>query len=204
MVLLKTTVVGFVFMLTLILAFGCETADCEDDAYTSDDPREKTAYYTVRIVDQTPVDQLTIATPGSDIDAVALFKGGDMTQPIYADTVFENVPGPDPVYPGLEDPNLATGPPDWPDGDCLAYEVRFYCMGGHEGDLVLGFGEQEIEEGDVIRVYACTNNLGIDSYNLAVGASGWGRDFSFVGYGYNETGIIDFPITNLPALVGTN
>jgi hypothetical protein len=199
MVFRKTTLVGFVFVLGLILALGCETGDCLDDGYNTDDPREGKAYYTVRIVDQTPIDQLSSATPGADIDAVALIKSGTFDE-IYADMALDNELGPFWPFPGLENPDLATGEPAWPDGDCLADHVEFYGMGGHDGHLVLRFGNQEIEQGDTLRVYECANGPWIEHYRIAVGASGNGVDFSFVGIGYNDSGIVDFTVPELPAL----
>ena len=199
MVVRETMLVGFIFVLGLIPVLGCESDDCADDEYTSDDPREGKAYYTVRIVDQTPIDQLSMATPGADIDAVALVKNGT-AQEIYADLALDYELGPVIPFPGLENPDLATGAPAWPDGDCLADHVEFYGMGGNDGHLVLRFADHEIEPGDILKVYECANGPWIEHYNIAVGASGNGVDFSFVGIGYNASGIIDFTVPDLPAL----
>ena len=198
MVLYKTTLFGYVFILCLFFVIGCETDDCSADKNPIDDPREGKAYYTVRIVDQTGVDQLSKETPGTDVDAVALVKGTN--DPVYADMVMDHGHGATEPYEGLEDPELALGAPAWPDGNCLREEVEFFGMGGYDGYVVVSFGDLEIEPGDTIQVYDCENSLAVESYDVAVGASGNGVDFSFYGIAQNATGIMDFVVPDLPPL----
>ncbi len=46
----------------------------------------------------------------------------------------------------------------------------------------------------------CENSLAVESYDVAIGASGNGTDFSFHGIANNASGINDFIVPELPPL----
>ncbi len=191
-------------VLTLVFALGCEEEENEtqeEEKTFPQDSRTGESYYSLRINDST-VDALAMATPGMDIDAVELIKA-DAGISHYANRVYTYDIGPGEIYPGLEKPDNALGEPDYPEGDCPAFEVKFFGAGGPDAHIVLGFGEAVIEPGDTIRVYECENGheTSPEFYDLAVGSATDPSSDSFVSIGENTWGIKDFIVPEtLPPL----
>lgn len=129
-------------------------------------------------------DALGTNTPGPDIDAIQLIKGGVDN---FAATVEGSTTGPidDAEGNANDDPSLVTGANDamaaTSGEDCNLAEVgdggQFYSMGGDGGYVIVGFATGiEVEDGDTVNVWelsdeTCTNvnTVRPDAYSVYIG-----------------------------------
>lgn len=175
---------------------GCIPVDPDAGDATldgADGAGELMTYHYALILDQEPP-----TTGGVDLDAVSLIQKGGRTH--YASDFHECIFG-----PGIEnvettrDCNQALGPPNNAAGECTADDTFYVNLGGLGGSIVVSFGDlEEIQEGDVIRVYECGRRD--DYYSVRVGVGTSVSDPNFIECVSRASGVSECTVPALPQI----
>lgn len=123
-------------------------------------------YYFVRINDKSP--NISGSNPGADVDAVSITKSGtgrrayasrvEQYEPINtadiaaASAVPDNILGEPTAFGVPFDPNNAGS-----DKECSLADANFVALGGDGGYIIVSFGDDHVENGDVVTVYEIGN-----------------------------------------------
>ncbi len=167
----------------------CDSGRCIQGCYC-----EAPAFGYVLIEDQTP--NASGNSPGADVDAVSILKGGDE---FFASNVEDfNIDHPDNLF---NDPTQILGPPD---AQCQVQ--NFLSLGGSQigGYVIVSFerGGQSVgvENGDSIKVYEIgallCGRFDDDPYSVSVSAST--DQGSFIELGQGGAGSNTIPVSGLP------
>ena len=136
------------FVVTSLAAVNVACGDVEDaeNNGTNNGTNNGVASYRFVLLEDISDDVATGDTPGADIDAIAIERGG--VDIAFAATVEdENIGGANNAY---TDSNELLGEPD---SECM--KQNFTALGGapNDGYVIVGFGDATIEIGDNIVVY---------------------------------------------------
>lgn len=166
-------------------AMGCEVSESTTDATTTDDADANIVGDTLN-VDTSGLSDAPVAlryfflrindrstntegqNPGADIDAVSIVKSGTEER-FYATRVEDYKPNNEADISTVSIiPDNILGPPTafgtpfnpanaGPDKDCSLSETHFVSLGGVGGYIIVSFGNEHVENGDIINVYEIGN-----------------------------------------------